>query len=289
MGKLIGVAQFALPELIIAKNFDSEFTNFADAKKSRCEATNLHYNKRARHHWAKKMNKPVEKLARAAGFHEAGQPFTIGAVGKRSGGDDKSKPVIIKKYANRRLYNTETSSYVTLEDLGEMVRSERDFLVYDAKTGEDLTHSVLTQIIVEEEGKTGSNLLPIGFLRQLIRFYGHSIEQLVPKYLEFSLASLTREQEKYRKQFSDAFGAGAFEAMQEQARQNMALFERAFAMFAPFAKLEPPRIEEEKKTTPDKPEAAKTTTASEIAELKSQLAAMQAQLDRLSRATPGRE
>ena len=231
------------------------------------------------------MNKPVEKLARAAGFHEAGQPFTIGTVGKRSGSEDKSKPVIIKKYANRRLYNTETSSYVTLEDLGEMVRSERDFLVYDAKTGEDLTHSVLTQIIVEEEGKTGSNLLPIGFLRQLIRFYGHSIEQLVPKYLEYSLATLTREQEKYRKQFSDAFGAGAFEAMQEQARQNMAMFERAFAMFAPFSKVEPPRAEEDKNMQ-EKAAPANPTTASEIAELKSQLAAMQAQIDRLSKATP---
>src|SRR5262249_1376572 len=139
---------------------------------------------------------------------------------------------------NRRLYNTETSSYVTLEDLGEMVRSERDFLVYDAKTGEDLTHAVLTQIIVEEEGKSGSNLLPIGFLRQLIRFYGHSIEQLVPKYLELSLEPLTREQEKSRKQFTDTFGTAAFEAMQEQTRQNMALFERAFAIFAPFSKLE---------------------------------------------------
>ena len=100
-----------------------------------------------------------------------------------------------------------------------MVRTERDFLVYDAKSGEDLTHTVLTQIIVEEEGKTGSNLLPIGFLRQLIRFYGHSIEQLVPKYLEFSMETLTLEQERYRKQFTDTFGAATFEAMQEQARQ----------------------------------------------------------------------
>ena len=227
--------------------------------------------------WATKMNKPVEKLARVVGFHEAGQPFTMGPQGKKGDSGDKSKPVIIKKYANRRLYNTETSSYVTLEDLGEMVRSERDFLVYDAKTGEDLTHSVLTQIIVEEEGKTGSNLLPIGFLRQLIRFYGHSIEQLVPKFLEFSLASLTREQEKYRKQFADAFGAAAFETMQEQARQNMAMFERAFAMWTPpFAKIEH-RMEDEKAAL-EKPD-----TAAEIAELKARLADMQAQIDRLSK------
>ena len=228
------------------------------------------------------MNKPVERLSRASGFNEGEQPFKVAAGDKRPDRADKSKPVIIKKYANRRLYNTETSSYVTLEDLGEMVRSERDFLVYDAKTGEDLTHSVLTQIIVEEEGKSRSNLLPIGFLRQLIRFYGHSIEQLVPKYLEFSLATLTREQEKYRKQFTDAFGAAAFEAMQEQARQNMAIFERAFAMFAPFSKIEP-RTEDEKKSAPEKAEPANASTSEEIAELKAQVAAMQAQIDRLSK------
>jgi len=228
------------------------------------------------------MNNPVEKLSRVAGFHEAGQAFTVAAGGKKGDVGDKSKPVIIKKYANRRLYNTETSSYVTLEDLGEMVRSERDFLVYDAKTGEDLTHSVLTQIIVEEEGKSGSNLLPIGFLRQLIRFYGHSIEQLVPKYLEFSLTILTRQQEEYRKQFTDAFGPAAFEAMQEQARQNMAIFERAFAMFAPFSKT---RTEEEN-TAQEKSEPANPATSKEIAELKAQLSAMQDQLNRLSKSTP---
>ncbi len=238
------------------------------------------YNKRRETPLGDKMSKPVEKLSRGAGFHEGAHPFTAGAGSKKAEGGDKSKPVIIKKYANRRLYNTETSSYVTLEDLGEMVRLERDFLVYDAKTGEDLTHSVLTQIIVEEEGKTGSNLLPIGFLRQLIRFYGHSIEQLVPKYLEFSLAILTREQEKYRKQFTDTFGAAAFEAMQEQARQNMAMFERAFAMFAPFSKIET-RTEDEK-AAPHKPEPANPASSTEIAELKAQLSAMQAKLDRLS-------
>ena len=113
--------------------------------------------------------------------------------------EQESRPVIIKKYANRRLYNTDTSTYVTLEDLAEMVRGERDFVVYDAKTGEDLTHSVLTQIIVEQESR-GTNLLPIGFLRQLIRFYGDSMQKLVPSYLEFSLDSLTRQQEQYRRQ-----------------------------------------------------------------------------------------
>jgi polyhydroxyalkanoate synthesis repressor PhaR len=230
------------------------------------------------------MSKVVEKSHGKTAFYESGQPFGLSAVSKGGEGVDKSKPVIIKKYANRRLYNTETSSYVTLEDLGEMVRSERDFLVYDAKTGEDLTHTVLTQIIVEEEVRTGSNLLPIGFLRQLIRFYGHSIEQLVPKYLEFSLATLTREQEKYRKQFTDTFGNAAFEAMQEQARQNMAIFERAFAMFTPFSKVEGGQGEEQ--VNQQKAETSGATTSAEIAELKSQLSTMQAQLDRLSTAAP---
>lgn len=231
------------------------------------------------------MNKAVEKLSQVpAEFHEAARPVKPVAANKNTADPSKSKPVIIKKYANRRLYNTETSSYVTLEDLGEMVRSERDFLVYDAKSGEDLTYTVLTQIIVEEEGKTGSNLLPIGFLRQLIRFYGHSIEQLVPKYLEFSLETLTREQEKYRRQFTDTFGTAAFEAMQEQARQNMVLFERAFAMFAPFAKPEDSQASAEKLELP-KPEAASAATSAEIAELKAQLSSVQAQLDRLSKSS----
>jgi polyhydroxyalkanoate synthesis repressor PhaR len=228
------------------------------------------------------MNKPAEKLSR--GFQVGGQPFAPKAGNKRAAAADKSQPVIIKKYANRRLYNTETSSYVTLEDLGEMVRSERDFLVYDAKSGEDLTHTVLTQIIVEEEGKSGSNLLPIGFLRQLIRFYGHSIEQIVPKYLEYSLATLTREQEKYRKQFTDTFGNAAFEAMQEQTRQNMAMFERAFAIFAPFSKLDG-RPEEEKPVVQPEPASAAATTA-EITELKAQLSAMQERLDKLTVSAP---
>jgi polyhydroxyalkanoate synthesis repressor PhaR len=231
------------------------------------------------------MNKPAEKLSQGiAAVYEASKAPALGIAAKSGKNDDKSKPVIIKKYANRRLYNTETSSYVTLEDLGEMVRSERDFLVYDAKSGEDLTHTVLTQIIVEQEGRTGSNLLPIGFLRQLIRFYGHSIEQLVPKYLEFSLSTLTTQQEKYRKQFTEAFGNAAFEAMQEQARQNMAIFERAFSMFTPFSK--PESHQGEEKGSQQKPDGgAGSATSPEIAELKAQLAAMQEQLDRLSKAS----
>ena len=115
--------------------------------------------------------------------------------------DRGNQPVIIKKYANRRLYNTDTSTYVTLEDLADMVKSERDFVVFDAKTGEDLTHAVLTQIIVEQESR-GTNLLPIPFLRQLIRFYGDSMQKLVPSYLEFSLDSLTKQQEQYRRRIA---------------------------------------------------------------------------------------
>ena len=121
-----------------------------------------------------------------------------------------AEPVTIKKYANRRLYNTGTSTYVTLEDLAAMVKSGEDFVVYDAKTGEDITRSVLTQIIFEQENKEGQNLLPIAFLRQLIRFYGDSMQMLVPRYLEVSIESLTREQEKFRQQMAQAFGGGPF-------------------------------------------------------------------------------
>jgi polyhydroxyalkanoate synthesis repressor PhaR len=147
------------------------------------------------------------------------------------------EPVTIKKYANRRLYNTGTSTYVTLEDLAVMVKEGEDFVVYDAKTGEDITRSVLTQIIFEQENK-GQNLLPITFLRQVIRFYGDSMQTLLPRYLEVSIDSFTREQEKLREQMSKAFGGVGFNAMEEQVRRNMEMFERAFAMFLPFAQKE---------------------------------------------------
>jgi polyhydroxyalkanoate synthesis repressor PhaR len=147
------------------------------------------------------------------------------------------EPITIKKYANRRLYNTGTSTYVTLEDLAAMVKSGADFVVYDAKTNDDITRSVLTQIIFEQENKEGGqNLLPINFLRQLIRFYGDSMQMLVPRYLEVSLDSLTREQAKFREQISQAFGMGGFGAIEDQVRRNMEMFERTFAMFAPFAR-----------------------------------------------------
>src|SRR5215813_3575092 len=153
------------------------------------------------------------------------------------------EPVIIKKYANRRLYNTGTSTYVTLEDLAVMVKEGEDFTVYDAKTGEEITRSVLTQIIFEQESK-GQNLLPITFLRQLIRFYGDSIQNLIPTYLDFSINSLVREQEKLRGQVMGAFGPtafgpaafgpGALDAINEQVRRNTEMFEQAMRMFLPF-------------------------------------------------------
>jgi polyhydroxyalkanoate synthesis repressor PhaR len=142
--------------------------------------------------------------------------------------------VVIKKYANRRLYNTATSTYVTLDDLADMVKKGTDFVVYDAKSGEEITRSVLTQIIFEEEGK-GQNLLPIKFLRQLIRFYGDSMQAFVPGYLEMSLESLTREQDKLRQQLAEIWGADPFKAMQEQTERNMSMFHDAIRMFNPFA------------------------------------------------------
>src|SRR6201995_5834838 len=144
-------------------------------------------------------------------------------------------PTTIKKYANRRLYNTGTSTYVTLEDLAAMVKDGEDFLVYDAKTGDDITRSVLAQIIFEQENKAGQNLLPTTFLRQLIRFYGDSMQMVVPKYLEQSIDTLTREQEKFRKQIADTFSGTPFAPLEEQVRRNMELFQQTFSMFKPFA------------------------------------------------------
>src|SRR6195256_1778649 len=126
------------------------------------------------------------------------------------------EPITIKKYANRRLYNTGTSTYVTLEDLASMVKAGEDFVAFDAKTNEDITRSVLTQIIFEQENKEGGRtLLPINFLRQLIRFYGDSMQMMVPRYLEVSIDSLPREQTKFREQISTAFGMGGFGAIEE--------------------------------------------------------------------------
>ena len=185
------------------------------------------------------------------------------------------EPVTIKKYANRRLYNTGTSTYVTLEDLAAMVKMGEDFLVYDAKTGEDITRSVLAQIIFEQEGKQGQNLLPVTFLRQLIRFYGDSMQMLVPRFLEVSIDSLTREQGKLRQQMGQTFGMGGFGTLEEQARRNMELFQRTFSMFGSFGR------QDEADSAPANNEKT-PASESDLGELRRQLQEMQARLDRLS-------
>ena len=188
------------------------------------------------------------------------------------------EPITIKKYANRRLYNTGTSTYVTLEDLATMVKAGDDFLVHDAKTGEDITRQVLAQIIFEQENKEGQSLMPIAFLRQLIRFYGDSMQMLVPRYLEVSIDSLTREQEKFREQIAQAFGGSPFGALEDQVRRNMELFERTFSMFKPFV---PPRTgstDTELEKAPD-PELE----ADNIDDLRRQMKDMQDRLERMSK------
>ena len=236
--------------------------------------------------------------------------------------DQTKKPITIKKYANRRLYNTETSTYVTLDDLAGMVKGERDFVVFDAKTGEDLTHSVLTQIILEQEGR-GQNLLPVNFLRQLIRFYGDSMGRLVPSYLDMSMESLAREQERFRKQMTDTwgsaagaaaapfatvpfgaapFGTAALEAMQEQTRNNMALFEKAMSLWSPFPAgpraaaangngnghaaedhAAPETTVQSEHSENATPATAAASDSGDVSALREQMAAMQRQLDRISR------
>jgi len=150
---------------------------------------------------------------------------------------DTTAPVVVKKYANRRLYNTESSSYITLDNLAEMVRQGRDFVVYDAKTGEDITRGVLTQIIVEEEGK-GRSLLPTAFLRQLIGFYGDQMQSMVPRFLEQAVGALAQQQEQMRSAMQKTMGSIGtmfpFGNMEEVGRQNVAMMERAFSMFTPF-------------------------------------------------------
>ena len=191
---------------------------------------------------------------------------------------DGNEPIVIKKYANRRLYNTATSSYVTLDHLSEMVKKGVDFNVYDAKTGEDITRSVLTQIILEEETK-GTNLLPIPFLKQLIKFYGDSLQAFVPSYLETAMDGFTKNQEQFRTQLQDAFGGKLpFPQLEEIARQNMALFQRTMRMFSPFGAV---REEAASAGGNGGPRPAKGES-DEIADLKSQIEAMRQQLDTLA-------
>ena len=208
---------------------------------------------------------------------------------------NQSKPeqprnaTVIKKYANRRLYNTATSTYVTLEDLARMVKDGSDFIVYDAKSGEDITRSVLTQIIFEEEHKGDNNLLPINFLRQLIRFYGDSMQGMVPGYLEFSLGNLMKEQDKVRKQMMDTFGGDAFKTMEDAAKRNMQLFQDSLKMFTPFGAAMPGMgTGFQNPFTPpsrpaEKPAASSGPSKDELQSLKDQLAAMQQKIDQLNR------
>ena len=187
--------------------------------------------------------------------------------------------VVIKKYANRRLYNTASSSYVTLEHLSEMVKQGIDFVVYDAKTNEDITRTVLTQIIFEEESQ-GQSLLPIQFLRQLISFYGNSMQAFLPSYLELSLASFTQQQERLRSQLSSLGQGGGMAAYEEQIRQNLQLFDRAMKMFSPFAYAPGARAEEPAPAPTPKAEPAADDA---LVALKKQMAEMQAQIDKLAK------
>ncbi len=202
-----------------------------------------------------------------------------GAKGDHSGQKGAPKVIRIKKYANRRLYNTASSSYVTLEHLAKMVKDGVDFAVEDAKSGEDITRSVLTQIIFEAEGK-GQHLMPISFLRQLIGFYGDSLQSLVPSYLELSMASFAKNQEQMRHYVKDAFGGmNPFKQFEEMGRQNMAMYQRAMNMFNPFAPQDP----ENENPAPPVPPAAPSAAPDDIGSLKAKLEAIQRQLDELAK------
>lgn len=212
---------------------------------------------------------------------EAFPPGAEPAVGEPEGASSP-KPdnrIIIKKYANRRLYNTGSSSYVTLEHLSQMVKDGVDFVVYDARTSEDITRQVLTQIIFEAEN-SGQNLLPIQFLRQLIQLYGAQMQSLVPGYLEMSLDAFARQQEKIRDQVGGAFPtAPGLRLFEEQVRQNMTLFAQTMKMFTPFAGY--PKPDE---TRP--PEPARTSppdSSDALGELRARMEEMQRQIERLAR------
>ena len=204
--------------------------------------------------------------------------------GAAASGQQAADTVVIKKYANRRLYNTASSSYVTLEHLAEMVREGVDFVVYDAKTNEDITRQVLTQIIFEAEN-TDQNLLPIRFLRQLIQLYGGQMQAMAPSYLEMSLDAFVRQQEQIREQWTQAFGKPeAYGVFEDQVRQNMALFDRAMQMFNPFAAY--PQAGGATQPKPESKPAPKAKPAPEpegdVADLKRRLDEMQRQIERLA-------
>lgn len=190
-------------------------------------------------------------------------------------------PIVIKKYANRRLYNTATSSYVTLDHLSKMVKDGTEFVVFDAKTNEDITRSVLTQIIFEEEAK-GQNLLPISFLRQLIGFYGDRLQTVVPDYLEMSMRSFSENQDKMREVLPDNLTDNPmFKQFEEMGRQNMAMFSQAMKMFTPTI-FKTPVPGNDDPSQPPSEEESPDQTAEMMRELKEQLASMQKRIDEMS-------
>ena len=201
---------------------------------------------------------------------------------------DAKRPVTVKKYANRRLYNTETSAYVTLDDLAVMVKRGDDFVVFDAKSGDEITRSVLAQIIFDQEGKGGQSLLPISFLRQLIRFYGDSMQMLVPSYLEFTLDKLTNDQHNFREQIEASFGAKylpgsairsqMFDQLEDQTRKNMMMFSQALTMFNPFTGGLPPSAD----VNPATKEPAAPPKPDDLETMKRDMEEMQKRLERLS-------
>lgn len=176
--------------------------------------------------------------------------------------------IIIKKYANRRLYNTASSSYITLEDLARMVRENVEFQVLDAKSGDDITHSILTQIIMDEEAN-GGQMLPVSFLRQLIGMYGNSMQAMMPSYLEASMANFRDNQTKIREAFEKGLSATPFAAIHET---NMAMMRAAADVFLPGMG-----------KTKDKPAAPATPANDELAQLREQMAMMQKKLDELGK------
>jgi polyhydroxyalkanoate synthesis repressor PhaR len=175
------------------------------------------------------------------------------------------EPVVVKKYANRRLYNTRSSSYITLDDLARMTREGIDFKVLDAKTGSDITHQILTQIIMDEEASGGEQMLPIGFLRQLISMYGNSMQAMMPQYLEASMENFRANQAKLQDAFKASVDPQAFARL---AETNMAMFKAAASAFMPKAGAAP---------------APAPKPASELDALREQMAAMQKKLDELGK------
>lgn len=213
-------------------------------------------------------------------------------AGKKSAGKDG--PITIKKYANRRLYNTATSSYVTLDHLCQMVQEDVDFVVYDAKTGEDITRSVLTQIIVEEEAK-GQNLLPINFLRQLIGFYGDSMQWMVPRYLDHVMEGFATNQERLRQSMQDAFGGMfPFGNLEEVSKQNLAMFEQAMKVFTPFQtdtaqNDAPPSANGAKAPDDASSDPGDDPNAESLERLKNQVDLLRKQLDDIAKSGPKRD